>query len=93
MFVKTLEDKVVNLNEYKLLKIDTCSEAHGTSYALMVTDYDNSECLGCWETEVEAQAAIGSLTSALMNPTNSAYLDLSTRCASTAPPPEPPKKK
>ena len=93
MFVKTLEDKVVNLSEYKLIKVVTNSGAHGTSYALVVTDYENEECLGCWDTEADAQTALSILAPSFMTPVGKGYVDLESRLPSTQPAPEPVKKK
>lgn len=93
MFVRTLEDKVINLGQYKMLKIVTDSGTHGTVYALMATDYEHEECLGCWDTESQAQSAIGVLTPALLSPMSQGYVDLNARVPSTQPAPEPVKKK
>lgn len=93
MYIKTLEDKVVNVDQYKLLKIVTDSGAHGTNYALMITDYENEECLGCWDTEMDAQTALSVLTPALLSPMSQGYVDLNDRVPSTQPAPEPVKKK
>ena len=93
MFVRTLEDKIININEYKLLKIVTNSGAHGTSYALMISDYEHEECLGCWDTESDAQTAVGVLTPAFLSPMGRGYVDLNNRLPSTQPAPEPVKKK
>ena len=93
MYVRTLEDKVINLSEYKMIKVVTNSGAHGTSYALMATDYENEECLGCWDTESDAQTAIGILSPSFTAPMGRGYVDLNERLPSTQPAPEPVKKK
>ena len=93
MYIKTLEDKVINIDQYKMLKVVTNSGAHGTSYALMVSDYEHEECLGCWDTEQDAQTAVSVLTPSLLSPMSQGYVDLNERVPSTQPPPEPVKKK
>ena len=57
------------------------------SYALMITDYTNSECLGCWDIENRALEAIGVLIPGFISPNTQGYLDLSTRVPSTMPAP------
>ena len=88
MIIRTFEDKLINTDQYKMIYKQVDSKAHATSYALMITDYEHTECLGCWDDESVITSVINNLSPSFMTPENYGYYDLNRNVPSTMPAPE-----